>query len=178
MTRRLSLIAVGVLGLVSATLLITSIVLKLGIVTGALARAGAVITPVSFMFYSAVGALIVLRRGNHSIGWIFCIAGAYIGLVFGFQAVLAPFTAESDLAIAASTLGVAALFRPVRSRVQDFIDRRFYRRKFDAQQTVEQFSAHLRDEVELASISDQLVDVIRNTMQPAHVSVWLVRGSP
>ena len=75
MTRRLGLIAVGVLGLVSAALLITSIVLKLGIVTGALARAGAVITPVSFMFYSAVGALIVWRRGNHSIGWIFCVAG-------------------------------------------------------------------------------------------------------
>ena len=101
------------------------------------------------------------------------LAGAYVGLVFGFQTLLAPFTAESDLAIAASTLGVAALFRPVRSRMQDFIDRRFYRRKFDAEQTVAQFSVHLRNEVELAAVTSQLTDVVQETMEPSHVSLWM-----
>jgi hypothetical protein len=98
---------------------------------------------------------------------------AYIGLVFGFQALLQPFTAESDLAVAGSTLAVAALFRPVRSRLQDFIDKRFYRQKFDAQRTVDEFNTHLRDEVDLAAISDRLVDVVNETMQPVHASIWL-----
>ena len=101
------------------------------------------------------------------------LAAAYIGLVFGFQALLAPFTAESDLTIAASTLGVAALFRPVRARVQDFIDRRFYRRKFDAEQTVAEFSVRLRDEVELSAVTSQLTDVVQETMEPTHVSLWM-----
>ena len=101
------------------------------------------------------------------------LAGAYIGLVFAFQALLAPFTAQSDLAIAGSTLAVAALFRPVRSGVQDFIDRRFYRRKFDAARTVEEFNARLRDEVELGAVTSQLTEVIRETMQPTHVSLWM-----
>jgi hypothetical protein len=101
------------------------------------------------------------------------LAAAYVGLVFMFQAVLAPVTAESDLAIVASTLAVAALFRPVRARVQGFIDRRFYRRKFDAQRTLEEFSANLRDEVELESLSSKLTAVVSDTMQPAHVSIWL-----
>lgn len=101
------------------------------------------------------------------------LATAYIGLVFGFQALLASFTAESDLAIAASTLGVAALFRPVRARVQDFIDRRFYRRKFDAERTVADFSSRLRDEVELSAVTSQLTDVVQETMEPAHVSLWM-----
>ena len=104
------------------------------------------------------------------------LAGFYVGLVFGLQALLAPFTAESDLAIAASTLAVAALFRPVRARVQSFIDRRFYRRKFDAEQTLEEFNAHLRDEVDLVALSTRLEGVVQETMQPAHVSLWL-RGS-
>ncbi len=101
------------------------------------------------------------------------LAGAYVGLVFGFQAVLEPITAESDLAIAASTLAVAALFRPVRTRVQSFIDRRFYRRKFDVQRTLEEFGEHVRDEVELESLSARLEQVVHDTMQPAHVSVWI-----
>lgn len=101
------------------------------------------------------------------------LAAAYVGLVFAFQALLEPFTAESDLAIAASTLAVAALFRPVRARVQAFIDHRFYRRKYDAQQTVERFSAHLRDEVDLAALSSRLTGVVAETVQPSHVSLWL-----
>ena len=104
------------------------------------------------------------------------LAGAYVGLVFGFQAVLTPFAAESDLAIAASTLGVAALFRPVRSHLQDFIDRRFYRQKFDAERTVAEFSARLRDEVELNAVTSRLAGVVRDTMQPTHVSLWMRAG--
>ena len=101
------------------------------------------------------------------------LAAAYVGMVFAFQTILAPFTVESDLTVAASTLAVAALFRPVRARVQGFIDRRFYRQKFDAQRTLESFGSTIRDEVELSAISTQLVQTVADTMQPAHLSLWL-----
>ena len=101
------------------------------------------------------------------------LGSAYVGLVFGLQALLAPFTSESDLAVAGSTLGVAALFRPIRNVVQGFIDRRFYRRRFDAQRTLEEFSTSLRDQVDLGELSLELESVVRETMQPTHVSLWL-----
>ena len=118
---------------------------------------------------------LVVNRALVYAGLTAVLAGAYLGLVFGFQALLAPVTAESDLAIAASTLAVAALFRPVKTRLQAFIDRRFYRRKFDAQRTLEDFSNRLRDEVDLGSLSTQLAHVVSETMQPTHVSLWLRR---
>ncbi len=102
------------------------------------------------------------------------LAALYFGGIVVLQRIFVALTGEqSTLAVVASTLLIAALFNPLRRRIQAFIDKRFYRRKYDATKTLEAFSAKLRNETDLDALSDDLMGAVRETMQPAHVSLWL-----
>jgi hypothetical protein len=104
------------------------------------------------------------------------LALVYFGGVATSEAIFRALTGQEQqpqIAVVVSTLVIAALFTPLRRRIQRFIDRRFYRRKYDARKTLEDFSAQLRDETDLEALSNDLLGVVRDTMQPAHVSLWL-----
>jgi hypothetical protein len=104
------------------------------------------------------------------------LVAVYFGGVATTQTIFRALTGQEQqpqLAIVVSTLAIAALFNPLRRRIQGFIDRRFYRSKYDAAKTLEAYSSKLRDETDLDALTAELVGVVRETMQPAHVSLWL-----
>lgn len=101
------------------------------------------------------------------------LAATYFGGAVVIQSLLRPFTTGSELAVAGSTLLVVALFQPLRGRVQDVVDRRFYRSRYDAARTLDAFSSRLRDQVELDAVQADLVGVVHDTIRPAHASLWL-----
>ena len=103
------------------------------------------------------------------------LGALYVGLILGLTSLTRLFTGQASqpLVLVISTLAIAALFQPVRRRIQNLIDGRFYRRKYDAEKTLAAFSAALRNKVDLAQVQEQVLAVVNETMQPAHVSLWL-----
>ena len=117
---------------------------------------------------------VVINRTLVSCPLTVSLALAYFGSVVLLQGLFRALPGDdSQLVIVASTLAIAALFDPLRRRIQDWVDRRFYRNKYDARKTLEEFGATLRDETGLEPLSTGLVAVVRETVQPAHVSLWL-----
>jgi hypothetical protein len=147
----------------------------LAFLVGLLALAGLpVAAGVAIFQYRLYDIDVIVNRALVYAPLTVTLAAVYVGSVVSLQYVLQVLTAGgSQLAIVASTLLIAALFNVLRRRIQSFIDRRFYRRKYDAQKTLSAFSRKLRDETDLDVLGDDLVTLVRNTMQPEHVTLWL-----
>jgi hypothetical protein len=163
-----------ILGFVTAAVLASFHATQIGDLVIGLGFAGvAVSVGVGVLRYRLYDIDRVISRAVAYAAMTILLGAAYVGLVLGGQALFSSFAGGSHLAVAVSTLVVAALFLPVRSRVQRFVDRRFYRHRYDAQRTLSAFGGHLREEIELDTLLAELRDVVGETMQPAHVGLWL-----
>jgi hypothetical protein len=152
------------------------------------APVGDIVSAAPIVFLPVAAGLAILRYRLYDIdrvinrtlvyGLLTVLLGAvYVAGVFGLGQLLNPVSGESALAVAASTLAVAALFQPARRRVQQAVDRRFNRRKYNTAKTIEAFSARLREQVDLDALSTEVLAVVDQTMEPTRVSLWL-RPSP
>jgi MFS family permease len=148
-----------------------------------------ILAPLTYALLPIATAIAILRHRLYDIDVLIhrtlvysaltAILGAvYFALVLMLQFVFNPLASQSDLAIAGSTLAVAALFRPARTRIQRFIDRRFYRARYDATRTIEKFSERLTERIDLETLNAELVGVVQETLQPEHVVLWLRPRAP
>jgi len=173
--------AASLVGLLFLSVIVTSLIPSLGY----LERVLQTVVALSYAGVPIAVGLAVLRYRLYDIDLLInrtlvyglltaLLAAAYFGGVVSLQFVVRTLTGqESQLAVVASTLSIAALFVPLRRRVQGFVDRRFYRSKYDAAKTLDAFSVRLRDETQLDTLSKDLVGVVTRTVQPAHASLWL-----
>ena len=135
-----------------------------------------VFTGIAILKYRLYNIDVIINRTLVYGSLTITLAAVYFAGVVGTQYVFRAVTGQErlpQLAVVVSTLAIAAMFHPLRRRLQAFIDRRFYRRKYDAAKTLEIFSSKLRNETDLISLSDDLIAVVTETMQPAHASLWL-----
>jgi len=182
------LVYIGVISVITTIIGSTGALLPLSpyipVLIGAIGVAGASIgIPVAIgiaMLRHRLYDIDILINRTLVYGTLTAILGlVYFGSVVVLQFLLRGFLAQgTQLAVVGSTLGIAALFHPLRQRIQQAIDRRFYRSKYDAARTLEAFSATLRNEVDLTELSKQLLAVVQETMQPAHVRLWLRHPGP
>jgi hypothetical protein len=128
---------------------------------------------ISILRYRLYDIDLVIKRTVVYAALTATLVTAYLVSVLLLRLALSPLTGRSDLAVAGSTLAVAALFRPLRGRFQNVVDRRFFRSRYDPQLTVQEFAARLRDELDVGAMSDDLRDLVHRTMRPSHVSIWL-----